>query len=443
MMQWLEKFQTPTAAGDDLPIRRLGLWVIVIVFGVFGGWAAFAPLSSASLAPGVITVESYRKTVQHLEGGIVRSIAVRDGDQVTKGQVLVELDDTQSRSQLEVLKGQYYIDAAREARLTAQRDDLAKVQYSDDLLNTGDPRPREAMQVQDQAFQVRRKAHENEISVYQRQIEQLRAKRKGLQAQQQSLGHLVDSYQGELNDFNVLLKEGYTEKQKVRDLERNLAQSEGRLGEMHSEIAATDLQISETELKIMQLKKELQREVSKEQGEVQSQLFELQEKIQSLEATVTRTVITAPEAGMVLGLSVHTLGAVLPPGGRILDIVPQKEKLIVEAQLPIADIDRVKVGQMAEVRFSAFKSRETPKIEGQLIAVSADRIVDEHNKDILPYYLARVEVTAEGMESLKKQALELVPGMPAEVLINTGSRTLLQYLTQPLTDSFARSFIED
>lgn len=443
MSQWLNKLQTPTAAGDDRPIRRLGLWVIVSVFGVFGGWAAFAPLSSASLAPGVITVESYRKTVQHLEGGIVRSIAVRDGDQVTKGQVLVELDDTQSRSQWEVLKGQYYIDAAREARLTAQRDDLAKVQYPDDLLNTNDLRAREAIQVQDQAFHVRQKAHENEISVYQRQIEQLRAKRKGLQAQQQSLGHLVNSYQGELNDFKVLLKEGYTEKQKVRDLERNLAQSEGRLGEMHSEIAATDLQISETELKIMQLKKELQREVAKEQGEVQSQLFELQEKIQSLESTVTRTVITAPEAGMVLGLSVHTLGAVLPPGGRILDIVPQKEKLIVEAQLPIADIDRVKVGQMAEVRFSAFKSRETPKIEGQLIAVSADRIVDEHNKDIPPYYLARVEVTAEGMDSLKKQSLELVPGMPAEVLINTGSRTLLQYLTQPLTDSFARSFIED
>ncbi len=443
MSQWLDKLQTPTAAGDDRPIRRLGLWVIVIVFGVFGGWAAFAPLSSASLAPGVITVESYRKTVQHLEGGIVRSIAVRDGDQVTKGQVLAELDDTQSRSQLEVLKGQYYIDAAREARLTAQRDDLAKVQYPDNLLHTNDPRAGEAIQVQDQAFHVRQKAHENEISVYQRQIEQLRAKRKGLQAQQQSLGRLVNSYQGELNDFNLLLKEGYTEKQKVRELERNLAQSQGRLGEMHSEIAATELQISETELKIMQLKKELQREVAKEQGEVQSQLFELQEKIQSLESTVTRTVITAPEAGMVLGLSVHTIGAVLPPGGRILDIVPQKEKLIVEAHLPIADIDRGKVGQMAEVRFSAFKSRETPKIEGQLIAVSADRIVDEHNKDIAPYYLARVEVTAEGLDSLKKQSLELVPGMPAEVLINTGSRTLLQYLAQPLTDSFARSFIED
>lgn len=443
MANWFETFQSPTAAGDDRPIRRLGLGIVVLVFGIFGAWATFAPLSSASLAPGIITVESYRKTVQHLEGGIIRDIAVRDGDQVAKGQVLVELDDTQSRSQLEVLKGQYYIDAAREARLTAQRDELHKIQYPDKLLNASDTRAREAMEVQDHSFHVRQKAHENEISVYQRQIEQLRAKQKGFRAQQNSLSRLVSSYQGELNDFNLLLKDGYTDKQKVRDLERNLAQNEGRLGEIQSEIAATEMQVAEIELKIMQLKKELQREVSKEQGDVQAQLFELQEKIQSLEATVTRTAVTAPEAGMVLGLAVHTLGAVIPPGGHILDIVPQKEKLIVEAQLPIADIDRVKVGQMAEVRFSAFKSRETPKIEGKLIAVSADRIVDERNPNIPPYYLARVEVTQKGLESLQHQALELVPGMPAEVLINTGTRTLLQYLTQPLTDSFARSFIED
>lgn len=443
MSNWLESLQKPAASGDDRPVRRIGLWMVLAVFGVFGSWAALAPLSSAALAPGVITVESYRKTVQHLEGGIIRRIAVRDGDQVSKGQILVELDDTQSRSQLEVLRGQYYIEAAREARLSAQRDEFEQIQYPSTLTDTTDPRAAEAVKVQDQNFLVRKKAHENEIFVYQRQIEQLQAKKKGLRAQQQSLTKLVKSFQGELDDFNSLLKEGYTDKQKVRDLERNLAQNEGRLGEIQSEVAASELQIAETELKIMQLKKELQREVSKEQGEVQEHLFELQEKIQSLESTVTRTVVTAPEAGMVLGLSVHTLGAVIPPGGRILDIVPQQEKLVVEAQVSIADIDRVKLGQTAEVRFSAFKARETPKIEGRLINLSADRIVDEHNKDIPPYYLARVEVSEEGLESLKRQALDLVPGMPAEVLINTGARTLLQYLTQPLTDSFARSFIED
>ncbi|MCQ8129985.1 HlyD family type I secretion periplasmic adaptor subunit [Methylomonas rivi] len=443
MTHWLEHLETPTTSGNDKPVRKLGLWLVLAVFGGFGSWAAFAPLSSAALAPGIITVESYRKTVQHLEGGIIRSIGVRDGDQVSKGQMLVELDDTQSRAQLEVLKGQYYIELAKDARLSAQRDELDKVRYPEALTQVNDSRAREAMQVQDQTFQVRKKAHENEIFVYQRQIEQLKAKQKGLRAQQHSLSRLVNSFKGELDDFSQLLSEGYTDKQKLRDVERNLAQNEGRLGEIQSEIAAAELQVAETELKIMQLKKELQREVSKEQGDVQAHLFELQEKIQSLESTVTRTIVTAPEAGMVLGLAVHTLGAVIPPGGRILDIVPQQEKLVVEAQLPIADIDRVKVGQTAEIRFSAFKSRETPKIEGKLITLSADRMVDEHNKESPPYYLARVEVSVEGMESLSRQALELVPGMPAEVLINTGSRTLLQYLTQPLTDSFARSFIED
>jgi epimerase transport system membrane fusion protein len=435
---------TPSLRDDDRPVRRIGLYTVFLVFGVFGGWAALAPLDSAALAPGVITVESYRKTVQHLEGGIIRTLEVRDGDSVSKDQVLATLDDTQSRAQLEVLRGQYFITAAREARLLAQRDGLAGVRYPPDLLSRrDDPRAQDAMRVQTQTFLVRKTAHEGEISVYQRQVEQLRAKANGLGSQKQSRERLVESYRGELKDFTSLLEEGFTEKQKVRELERSLAQSEGQLGELLADIAATELEVSETELKILQLKKELQREVAKELGEVQSESFELREKIQSLEATVRRAVVKAPEAGMVMGLAVHTLGAVIQPGGRILDIVPQNEKLIVEARVSPVDIDRVKAGQTAEVRFSAFKSRETPKIEGKLVSLSADRLVDERQQDAAPYYLARVEVTPEGIKDLARRHLELVPGMPAEVLINTGARTLLQYLTRPLTDTFARSFIED
>ncbi|NJD08157.1 MAG: HlyD family type I secretion periplasmic adaptor subunit [Methylococcaceae bacterium] len=434
----------PPLRSDDRPFRRLGLLVVLLVFGVFGGWSALAPLSSAALAPGVVTVETYRKQVQHLEGGIVKSIAVRDGDTVTRDQVLITLEDTQPKAQLEVLKGQYYIAAAREARLVAQRDGLPEVRYPPDLLaDRADPRAEDAIRVQDQTFKVRKSAHEGEIALHQRQIEQLKAKAKGLRSQKQSRDRLVSSYQDELTDFDSLLKEGYVEKQKVRELERNLAQSEGQQGELLSNIAATELEISETELKILQLKKELQREVAKELVEVQASLFELKEKLQSLTDTVRRTVVTAPEAGMVMGLTVHTLGAVIPPGGHILDIVPQHERLILEARVSPLDIDRVRLGQTAEVRFSAFKTRETPKLEGKLIALSADRLVDEKNPEVPPYYLARVEVTQAGLDELAKQRLDLVPGMPAEVLINTGERTLLQYLSRPLTDTFARSFIED
>lgn len=434
----------PDLHSDDRPVRRLGLIIVILVFGVFGAWAALAPLDSAALAPGVITVETYRKTVQHLEGGIVRTLDVRDGDSVAKGQTLATLDDTQTKAQLGVLRGQYYVAAAREARLSAQRDGLPDVRYPAELqTHRNDPRLEEAMRMQNQTFAVRKSAHEGEISLYQRQVEQLRAKAQGLRAQKQSRERLVDSYRSELKDFSSLLAEGFTEKQKVRELERNLAQSEGQLGELLADVAATELQVHETELKILQLKKDLQREVAKELGEVQSELFELREKIQSLEATEQRMVIKAPEAGMVMGLAVHTLGAVIQPGGRLLDIVPQNEKLLVEARVSPMDIDRVKTGQTAEVRFSAFKSRETPKIEGKLIGLSADRLMEENRPDATPYYLARVEVTPEGLKELAQQHLVLVPGMPAEVLINTGERTLLQYLSRPLTDSFARSFIED
>ncbi|MGX2032779.1 HlyD family type I secretion periplasmic adaptor subunit [Methylocaldum gracile] len=432
----------PSLLTDDRRFRRLGFLVVFAVFGGLGTWAAVAPLSSAALAPGVITVENYRKTVQHLEGGIIKTIRVRDGDSVEKDQVLATLDDTQPRAQLEVLRGQYYIAAAREARLIAQRDGLNEVRYPPNLLvHADDPRIDDAIRIQNHTFTVRKTAHDGEISLYRRQIEQLRAKLKGLQAQITSRDRLVKSFRHELEDFEALLKEGYTEKQKVRELERNLAQSEGQRGELASELAATELQISETELKILQLQKELQREVAKELGEVQAALFELREKIQSLESTVARTVVKAPEPGMVLGLSVHTLGGVIQPGGKILDIVPQDERLVVEARLSPQDIDRIQLGQMAEVRFTAFKSRDTPKIEGKLMVVSADRLVDEQTQT--SYYLARVEITPEGLQDLARQKLDLVPGMPAEVLINTGERTLFEYLTDPFVNTVTRSFIED
>lgn len=432
---------------DDRAICRQGFALVLLVFGGFGAWAALAPLHSAALAPGVITVEHYRKTVQHLEGGIIRSLDVHDGDSVQQDQVVATLDDTQSRAQLEVLRGQFYFRAAQEARLVAQRDGLPVVHYPQELRShRDDPRVQDAMSLQDQTFQVRRAANDGARAVYRRQIEQLQAKVKGLQAQKVSRDRLVESYRGELADFKSLLKEGFTEKQKVEEMDRALAQSEGQRGELLSNMAASELQIGEIELKIIQLHKDLQREVAKELSDVQTDLFQLREKVQSLESTVNRSVIKAPVSGMVLGLTVHTVGAVLPPGGRLLDIVPQHQKLIIESQVAPIDIDRVKVGQVAEVRFSAFKTRDVPTIEGTLISLSADRIVgnNKENQSVeTAYYLARVAVSPEGLEALSAADLQLVPGMPAEVLINTGARTLVQYLMRPLTDTFKRAFIED
>ena len=434
----------PSVRTDDRRLRLLGIGVLLSVFGGLGTWAAVAPLSSAVLAPGLIAVESYRKTVQHLEGGIVKMIQVRDGELVTKDQILLTLDETQPRAQLEVLRGQYLNSRAREARLIALRDGRSSVQYpSDPLMQQDDARLQDAIRVQNQIFKARKQGLEGETALYRQQIDQLREKAKGLRAQKLSRDRLADSYRAEVADFNALLADGYTEKQKVRDFERNLAQIQGQSEELLTTVAATEFQISEVQLKIVQLQRDLQREVSVDLDEVQTELFDLREKIRSLNDTVRRTVIRAPQAGMVLGLAVHTLGAVIPAGARILDIVPQKETLIVEAKVSPLDIDRVRVGQAAEVRFSAFKTRSTPKIEGKTISISADRLVDEESKDNAPYYLARVEVTPAGMKTLASAQLELVPGMPAEVLITTGARTLLQYVIEPVKTTFSRSLIED
>ena len=429
---------------DDRPIRNLGYLIVILVFVFFGGWSFLAPLGSAALAPGSVTVEMYRKTVQHLEGGIVKAIHVRDGDTISKGQVLIELEDTSSRAQLETLRGQLYSALAREARLIAERDGKSTVTYPADLINAGattDPRAQEDIRVQNQSFSVRKRSRAGEIGILKEQRQQLQAKIEGIKAQRTSRSNLSDSLNKELLDFRAMLKEGYVEKQKVSELERRLAQSEGDRGDFIANISSAQTQISEIELKILQIDKDFQREVIEELSKVQSDLSELHEKTQWLDDTVTRTVITAPESGMVLGLTVHTLGAVIPPGGRLLDIVPQQEKLIIEAQVSPSDIDKVHSGQICEIRFSAFKAAKTPKVSGRLTTLSADRLTDEQNRT--GYYLARVEVDKDGLEELHQRGLILLPGMPAEVLINTGDRTFFQYLIQPLSNIFARSLIED
>lgn len=427
---------------DDRFVRRLGYFIVIFIFGFFGAWSCLAPLGSAALAPGSVTVEGYRKTVQHLEGGIVKAIHVRDGDGISKGQVLIELEDTSSRAQLETLRGQLFSALAREARLTAERDGKPMVIYSDILINERhDPRAQEAIRVQDQSFAVRKHSRHGEIEILEEQRRQLYAKIEGIKAQKTSRNSLADSLNKDLVDFRAMLKEGYVEKQKVTELERRLTEAKGDEGDFTANIATAQTQISEISLKILQIEKEFQREVIDELSKVQTELSELREKMQWLTDTVSRTVIKAPESGMALGLTVHTIGAVIPPGGQLLDIVPQQEKLLIEAQVSPIDIDRVHIGQTTEIRFSAFKSAKTPKVNGRLIALSADRLTDEKKEN--SYYLARVEVDKTGLQDLRQRGLILLPGMPAEVLINTGDRTFFEYLMQPLSNIFARSLIED
>jgi epimerase transport system membrane fusion protein len=275
--------------------------------------------------------------------------------------------------------------------------------------------------------------------VLNQRISQISSKIHGLQGQIDSKKQLVISYAEEIKDQKELLAEGFADRQHLRELERNHAIQSGEIAQLNAEIATNQMLISETRLQILQVQKQFQEEVAGKLSEAQAKLNEANERVAATKDKLERVVIKAPASGMVLGLAAHTENGVITPGNPILDIVPQDAELVIEAQVSPMDIDRVTVGLQAEVRFSAFKQSKTPKMEGKVINISPDRFVDEKTGN--PYYLARVELIPESKKKLGD--LQLLPGMPAEVLIKTGERTLFQYLAQPVTNFFARSFIED
>ncbi|MCJ8207154.1 HlyD family type I secretion periplasmic adaptor subunit [Pseudomonas sp. RGM2987] len=423
---------------NDLPARRIGYLMLLVTFGLFGGWATLAPLDSAALAPGVVTVKSYRKTVQHLEGGIVRELRVHDGDQVKAGDVLLVLDNTQARSEMEAMRSQLIAALELQARLVAERDSLPEPPAVASLDPT-DPRVREARDSEVRIFQTRRTSLLGEVGLQEKSIGQIEEQIRGFKAIIASKQMLVASYQEEIVDLRALLAEGYVDKQRLREQERSLARLQAEIAESQSESARARVNIDEARLKILQLKKDFASEVAGLLGDAQTKVYELRERLATLQDRDQRTDIVAPESGMIMGMTVHTLGAVVSPGTALLDIVPADEELLIEAQVSPLDIDRIAPGRLAGIRFSAFKSSTTPVIEGQLVQVSADRLIN--NDTGTAYYLARVSLTEKGRKMLGN--LTLVPGMPAEVLINTGERTLLQYLMQPASNAFARSLIED
>jgi len=425
-------------------LRIGGLVAVLLLFGGVGVWSVLAPLDSAAIGSGLVIVENYRKPIAHLEGGIVKEVRIREGQHVHKGEVLLTLEDIQPRSQLDQVQGQWLLSLAHEARLTAQRDGKSRIAYPTALTaRKNDSRAAEAMRLQDQTFQVRKRALDGEIMLYRRQIDQLKQKLIGLNEQKSMREKLVRSFEKERGDLQILASQGYAEMQRVREMERNLAQNEGQRASLESDMSSVELEIGSAELKILRIEQEFQREVAKELAEVQAELFSLNERNRALSDTVKRTTVVAPDDGMVLELAVHTPGEVIRPGQHVLNIVPANEQLMVEVRLLPQDIDQIIVGQTAEIRFSAFRQREMPKIEGKLVMVSADRLIDETSQDRHPYYLARVVVTPKGIRDLVNLKLELVPGMPADVFIKTGSRTFWRYMTAPFSDLLVRSMRED
>jgi epimerase transport system membrane fusion protein len=429
--------KVPAAEISDAKPRRIGTIIVVLVFGVFGLWSVLAPLDSAALAQGVVAVKGHRKTVQHFEGGIVREILVRDGERVEAGQALLELDATQTRAELGIVMGQFYAVRALADRLAAERADAEKIAFSQELA-VKDERAREAILNEESIFAARREERLGKERVLELRIEQLEAQVDGLEAlvaAKRSVEALLDE---EIADLTALLDEGYVDKQRLRELQRSRSSLLGDIADHESSLAAVRVRIGETQQEILQLQRSFVTEVADQIAEAQANLFEVMQRRLTLEDRNQRVVLRAPVSGIAFGMNTHTIGAVVKPGDTLLEIVPEDDELIIDAKLSPADIDRVEAGTQAEIRFSAFKNTYT--VNGTLTKVSADRLIDEQNG--MPYYSAQVAIDRDELAQRFGEG-ELLPGMPAEVLIKTGERTLFQYLVTPASNMLARSMIED
>jgi epimerase transport system membrane fusion protein len=419
---------------------RLGLVILLIAFGGFGGWAASADLAVSVVAPGAVSVESFKKTIQHLEGGIVDEINVDDGDHVEAGDTLLVIDNTQARSQLAISRSQYLINRAAEIRLLAEQKDADTLTFPDELLNSDAQRVKEVLAVQRALFQARRGALEGTLSALDEQMSQMREQIDGLQDVIDVNQERMNSLQQEAQDYRSLFKEGLGDNQRLRELERQALQFKGDIAQSRSKIAELKSQISENKVQKQVKIQEFQKEVGEQLREAQGNIADAEERITALSDQVKRTTVTAPVSGTVVGLKVHTVGAVIQPGDPIMEIVPSGDDFIIEARVPDRDIDNIYPGQYAEIRFSAFNQRLSNVIDGEVTNVSADSFEDEATG--AKYYKARVKVTEDGKREMTEN-MQLLAGMPAEVMIRTGERTFASYMTKPITDMLARAMREE
>jgi HlyD family type I secretion membrane fusion protein len=416
-----------------------GLGVVVLFVVVVVGWAAFAPLDSALMSSGVVIVESHRKAIQHLEDGIVKEILVREGQEVKPGQVLIRLDDTQPRAALELLEDEADSLAAQEARLIAERDGSAIIHFPPDLLARGnDPKVAEAILGEQTTFESRRDSLNQQMGILsQRKAENARVV-AGLKDEQEALETQIALIQKETDSVEQMVTKGLEPVPKLLALQRNTADLSGQRGQLIEKISQVDLNSGETQLQIVNLKNERLDDVLKDLRDVQSRRFDLLDRIQAARDVLNRTTMTAPVAGKVVNLSVHTKGAVIRPGDTVMEIVPVRDQLEVEAHLRPEDADDVYVGMGAKVNLSAYKQRRLPMITGTVTNVSADRITDPHTGQ--SYFVANISVDRSAMKNFPDA--RLIPGMPVEVALDTGSRTALEYLFEPIRDVMRKGMRE-
>lgn len=430
----------PPLRTDSRSAARWGMIALIFGFGGFVLWAAFAPLDEGVPAPGVVNVESKRKTVQHLRGGIVREIRVQEGSVVKEGDVLIVLNDVEARAQLDIVQAQWWSALAQEARLIAEQSGAATIRFPEALTASDDPRALDAMRIQEGLFRTRREALASQLRILEENLKGLREQIAGMEALQAGKQRQIELLEAELKSMRELAREGFLPQVRLMEIERMLADLSGSRANDLANIARTRNSIAEVQLRMAAIRQEFQQEVQQRLSEVQKEVENNRDRLTALREEVARAELRAPVDGTVVGLNVFTVGGVIQPGQVLMEIVPEDESMLVEVHIPTHLIEKVHPGLEADIRFATVRGAMMPPITGTLITVSADRLIDPHTG--MPYFLGRVQVSKEGLETLIRTRHPIHPGMPADVVIKTGERTLLQYLINPLTSRIASALKE-
>jgi HlyD family type I secretion membrane fusion protein len=422
------------AAPSESPTKYAAAgWItLALFFGVFGVWSVTAPLNGAVVAPAVVKVEGNRKSVQHLDGGIVKRLNVKEGDHVNIGDVLIVLDDTEARANYEVLAQQYKVLHAAEARLTAEFD--GETEFVPPLNAPSDEKG--IWEAQRRQFQSQQAALDGQRRVLQEKIHQLNAQIAGDENQITAFKHESASVHQELATISPLVDQGLIAGTRRTQLQRTGYGLDGQIAETTADMARAHQAIAEQMQQIAQIENQHMTDVSKELQDTQSKLLDVIPRLADAKAVLERTQIRSPYADRVVGLSVFGVGSVIGKGQKILDIVPENDGMTIESRIAVDDISDVHPGMHAEVRLTAYKQRITPVITGTIIDVSADRLTDDRTGQ--PYYNALIQVDQQ--ELSKYPSIQLYPGMPAMVQIPTVHRTAFDYIVGPLTASFSEAF---
>ena len=421
---------------------KIGLSVIFVVFGILGVWAYYAKMDTGVPLAGKVVVEANKKVIQHLEGGIVEKIYVKDGNFVRKGDKLIKFSDTKARATLNSIKAKYYEAIVLADRLRAENEKRDKISFSKEL-NELDRTKREKLQnAQIEIFNNRRNTLLKEEKVAEQKIKSLEKQVSNLEDIISTKQRLLSSYEEEQKEQEALLKERLIDKTKIREIKRKIESIKSDILSSKSDIKRISYQIDEIKTNLALKKEDFYAKVKQELRDTIISIEDMEAKMTEVKDRLKRTILRAPVSGTVLGLKVHTIGAVVSSGKPIMEIVPKDSKLIIEAKLSPMYIDYVKVGLKANMTFPAFqmKGRFIKKIEGEVIFVAADSTVDDKGNS---FYIVKLIVDDEGNEVLRKENLKLLAGMPANVVIKIGQQTMFEYIVKPMTIMLDRAFLEE